>query len=279
MSTTDILSFIIIAVYTLGTICIFGGAMSRRAGLKRVGAIAATIGFGLHSLDLVVVAVANPSLTQGAFHISLLAWAVLAIYFFCWYKLRLFFLALTASPLALLIFVASLAFEGVEVKMPKALSGLFFGLHIGSLFVSMALLAMAAGAALFYLSMEKRIKTKQGLKNYQKDMPSLSTFDRVNHWAVVVGFPLYTVGLVSGFIWARFTWGKFITWDPKEIVAFFIWFLYAFLFHQRLALGWRGRKTATMVLWLFGLMVVSMIVVNLFLPTHHTFTPNQTPIQ
>ena len=87
-------------------------------------------------------------------------------------------------------------------------------------------------------------------------MPSLSTYDKVNYIAVVVGFPLFTLGLMSGFIWAPIAQG--LTGSPKVLYSLFVWFLYALLFYQRTALGYRGRKTAVMAIIIFLISALSM---------------------
>jgi len=136
---------------------------------------------------------------------------------------------------------------------------------------------MAFGAGLAFLYMEKKIKGKERLKALDRDLPSLSAFDRANAIAVALGFPLYTLGLVTGFIWAPSAWNQTFTWDPKEIVALAIWFPFAFLFHQRLAFGWRGRKPAVLAIWVFVLCIVSMVVVNFLVPSHHSFIQPPQP--
>ncbi len=117
------------------------------------------------------------------------------------------FLALTAAPWRSSCSLASLAFTA-KVVLPTALGGPFFALHIGSLFASFALLTLASGAGAWFLNLEKRIKSKAKLTGFQQDMPSLNALDSANHWAVVLGFPLYSLGLVAGFIWGWFTWGR-----------------------------------------------------------------------
>jgi ABC-type transport system involved in cytochrome c biogenesis permease subunit len=53
-----------------------------------------------------------------------------------------------------------------------------------------------------------------------------------------------------------------------------VWFLYALLFHQRVMLGWRGRKTAVLLIWVFAISVVSLVGINFLAPSHHSFKPN-----
>ncbi len=272
MSSLELLRLCVAALYLFGTLLFFAGALSRKDALKRAASWCAIIGFGLHSVSLAldIAGQSFQTLPRG-FYVKFLSWSFLAIFFLVWWRLKLHFLALIASPLALLLFVFSLTLQHKQAVMPESLSGLFFGLHIGSLFFSLALLGMAFGAGIIFLHLNRKIKTKEKLTGFNKDLPALAVFDQVNHWAVLFGFPLFTLGMLSGFIWARFTWGRVLSWDPKEVVSIFIWLFFAVLFHQRLMLGWRGRKPAKMAMWLFIFTVVSLMGVNLFLPTHHSF--------
>lgn len=272
MSSLELLRLSVAALYLVGTLLFFGGVLSRREGLKRAATWCAIIGFGLHSVSLVLDLSSHSfrTLPRG-FYVKLLSWSVLAIFFITWWRLKLEFLALTASPLAFLLFAFSLTLQQKQAVMPESLSGLFFGLHIGSLFFSLALLGMGFGAGIVFLHLDRKIKAKEKLTGFRKDLPALAVFDKVNHWAVLFGFPLFTLGMLSGFVWAPAQWGRVLSWDPKEVISICIWLLYALVFHQRIIVGWRGRKPAKLVIWVFLFTVTSLLVVNLFLPTHHSF--------
>lgn len=274
METLELMRLFVAGLYLVGTLLFFGGVISRREGLKRAAAWCAILGFGLHTMSLVADLAQHSFKTMPrGFYVKLLSWSFLAIFFFLWWRLKLEFLALTASPLALLLLLFSMTLRQQQAVMPEALSGLFFGLHIASLFMSLALLAMAFGSGLVFLHLDRKIKTKEKLTGFRKDLPALGVFDKPNHWAALYGFPLFTLGMLSGFIWARVTWGRVISWDPKELTSVVIWILFALLFHQRVIQGLRGRKPARLAIWLFLIAVVSLVGVNLFLPTHHSFQP------
>jgi len=273
MQATNILFFLVLAGYFLGATLYLLGIVAAKPGLRRLGSLSTVAGFVLHTADLLVLLglKGGTALLSGEFYVSLLAWSLLVIFLFLWWRLRLEMLGLLAAPLALFLFLSSQAVTASRMPLPKLLGGLFFGLHIGALFLAIALLAMACGAGAGYLFLERKIKTKTKVAGFAKTLPSLSTCDAVNRWAVAAGFPLYTVGLLSGFIWADFTWHRIFSFDPKEITAIAIWLLFAFLFHQRMFLGWRGRKTARLAIWVFSLSLVSMLGINFFMPTHHSF--------
>jgi ABC-type transport system involved in cytochrome c biogenesis permease subunit len=275
MNWTHLFDLSIGLFYFLGTLFFLGGALGNNASLKRISACITLAGFGLHSLDLLLKIASSPhfAITQGQFYFSLLAWSFLLIYFILWWRLKLQFLALTAAPLALVLFSSSMVVRTNPLPIPSQLSALWFGLHIAALFLSISLLAMAFGAGLIYLYVDRQIKSKAKPGRFRRDIPALTSFDRVNHWAVIIGFPLFTVGVLAGFLWAGFTWETVFSWDPKEIFSIVIWFIFAYLFHQRIAVGWKGRKPAHLATWLFVLSLVSLIIINLYIPTHHSFHP------
>ncbi|MCI5129056.1 MAG: hypothetical protein D3907_11280 [Candidatus Electrothrix sp. AUS3] len=75
--------------------------------------------------------------------------------------------------------------------------------------------------------------------------PSLDTLDKLNQHCISIGFPLMTVGMLFGYLWAHQIWGgRPWQWNPKIVSAIITWLLYAGLMHQRFTLGWRGRRAA-----------------------------------
>ena len=95
--------------------------------------------------------------------------------------------------------------------------------------------------------------------------------DKINAITTMVGFPLYTLGIVSGLIWAKPVFGGTVTGDPKEVISIVIWLFYSVLFHNRITKGWKGRKPAQLAVFVFILCLFSIIVVNTFMETHHAF--------
>ena len=76
---------------------------------------------------------------------------------------------------------------------------------------------------------------------------------------------MYTLGIVSGLIWAKPVFGGTVTGDPKEVISIVIWLFYSVLFHNRLTKGWKGRKPAQLAVFVFILCLFSIIVVNTFM--------------
>jgi cytochrome c biogenesis factor len=50
----------------------------------------------------------------------------------------------------------------------------------------------------------------------------------------MVGFPLLTIGIITGGLWANHAWGSYWSWDPKESMALVTWLGYAAYIHLRI---------------------------------------------
>lgn len=106
---------------------------------------------------------------------------------------------------------------------------------------------------------------------FAKRLPSLDVLDEVTYRGIAFGFPLLTIGIITGAIWADQAWGRWWGWDPKETWSLITWLFYGAYLHTRLTMGWRGRHSA--VLAVAGLVVVlfTYLGVNLFLSGLHSY--------
>jgi cytochrome c-type biogenesis protein CcsB len=65
------------------------------------------------------------------------------------------------------------------------------------------------------------------------DSQLAETFDDVSYRAIAIGFPLLTIGIITGGLWANHAWGTYWSWDPKESMALVTWLSYAAYIHLR----------------------------------------------
>ncbi len=260
----------IIVCYSLGALGGIFGLSPRCRNLRAPAAWCTAAGFVLHTaLMFALLLVTSLDELSKRDLLQLMAWSLIFVYCVAWWRLRFSLLGLTAAPLALVFYIAAAGAENVQGAVPDMLSRAFFLLHLGVLFLYLALVTLGFGSSVFFLNLHRKLKSKTMFPDTDNAMPALSTVDRVNHWVVMVGFPLYTIGLVSGFAWARAAWGKTLSWDPKEVVSLFIWLFFALIFHQRVALGWQGRRMAVMLICLFVVTVASIVGVNFLMDSHH----------
>ena len=76
-------------------------------------------------------------------------------------------------------------------------------------------------------------------------LAGLEKIDGMLYRTVGVAFPLLSMLLITGAVWANESWGRYLGWDSKEVGALVAWMAYAGFLHTRIAHGWRGRRSAT----------------------------------
>ncbi len=166
--------------------------------------------------------------------------------------------------------VGSAFSPNVVVQLNPVLKSWLFPVHISFAFLGNAAFALSFGAGLMYLVQNRMLKSKRFTGLYQR-LPSLDTLDKVNYTCLSIGFPMMTLGIISGAFWANIAWGTYWSWDPKETWALITWFLYAALLHGRLSVGWRGRRAALFSIIAFLFLLFTFLGVNLLLGGYHTF--------
>ena len=121
-----------------------------------------------------------------------------------------------------------------------------------------------------YLIQERQIKRKT-IGNFFKRLPSLETLDNINHYSLIYGFPLFTLGMITGAVYAQYALGSYWRWDPMEVWSLIIWVAYAVLLHERLAVGWRGRRAAWMSILCFVILIVLFLGSSIWFNSYHSF--------
>ncbi|NLH50910.1 MAG: cytochrome c biogenesis protein CcsA [Myxococcales bacterium] len=102
-------------------------------------------------------------------------------------------------------------------------------------------------------------------------LPSAETLDRLGYKSVMVGFPLMTLVIVTGAIWANKAWGRPWGWDPKETASLVTWIIYLLYLHTRLTAGWTGRRSNLIAIVGFLSVIFTYLGVNLLLSGLHAY--------
>lgn len=95
--------------------------------------------------------------------------------------------------------------------------------------------------------------------------------DNLSYRILGIGFPLLTIGILSGAVWANEAWGSYWSWDPKETWAFATWLVFAIYLHLRISKGWRGKKPAILAALGFVTVWVCFLGVNLLGEGLHSY--------
>lgn len=122
--------------------------------------------------------------------------------------------------------------------------------HVTLILCGIASVCITAGASIFYLIQERKLKRKD-LEGASR-LPALGTLDRMINRAMGLGFVFTTLGVLAGTTWAYVESGTRWLGNGNVQLALFTWFFYLTMIFLRTHQGWRGRKTAFMALGLLG---------------------------
>ncbi len=177
--------------------------------------------------------------------------------------------AFTVFFATILMIIAFFLPSGIH-KLPPALQSFWLPIHVLFSFLGNGMFAIACGVGILYLIQMKFLKRKKLAGLFFK-LPSLETLDNLNYICLTIGFPLLSLGIITGSIWASQAWGSYWSWDPKETWSLITWFVYAALIHGRINSRWRGKKSAIFSIIGFCVVLFTFLGVNLLLPGLHTY--------
>ncbi|MCX7963725.1 MAG: c-type cytochrome biogenesis protein CcsB [Candidatus Sumerlaea chitinivorans] len=138
------------------------------------------------------------------------------------------------------------------------LNSVWLNYHVTSLLISYGAFLLAFVFALLYLVQDARRQPIRAL-------PPKETLDVMIYRCVQVGWPLLTLGIFLGAVWADTAWGRAWSWDPKETWALITWFAYTIYLHLRMILGWTGRRAVVASMVGFAMVLITYFGVS-FLP-------------
>lgn len=188
-----------------------------------------------------------PFANQYEFAISF-AWGMtLAFAWFDW-RYRIQSLALVVLPVVLaMLLYATTQNADPSPLIPALQNSPLLTLHVLTAALSYGAACVSFGAAVLYL-----------IKPHVKwHLPSFEKLDEVGYRGVVATFPLITIMIILGALWADTAWGRYWGWDPKETAAFVTWLIYAAYLHARVVRDWRGKRAAWLLVLGFAAVLFS----------------------
>lgn len=265
-------SVITTLLYAVGTVGYLIYVIRTEKAIHRIAYGFLLAGFLIHTLELAMLVsqIRQMPVTTLPQTFSLFAWAIVGSYLAFQLKFNIRILGTFVSPLAVVFMLLSSAIPGRVIPNSKLFKSFWLTLHVATMFIGMAIFALAFCAGIMYLLQERQIKGKSFGLLYRR-LPSLEVLDSLNYVCLTVGFPLITIGLISGFVYAGAVWQSFWHWDPKEILSVVTWLIYAVLLHERLAVGWRGRRAAIMAIVGFSAILITFVGTSIILKVHHSF--------
>lgn len=202
------------------------------------------------------------------------------------YLTSLTFLGSIVSPIALFVVgFATLSLpDGMQKAAPlvPALKSNWLMMHVSIMMISYSTLVVGSLLSIVFLiltrgksvlltgssigsfniqsssSQSTTLKTVTTV-DYERDflgerLNLLQSLDNLSYRTIGLGFPLLTIGIISGAVWANEAWGSYWSWDPKETWALITWMVFAAYLHTRISQSWKGKGPA--ILASIGFVVV-----------------------
>lgn len=216
------------------------------------------------SLSLLLRGIATghaPFANQYEFALSF-AWGMVVAHVYFEWRYRLRTLAVFVLPLvfAMLLYASTLSYEANPL-VPALQNSPLLTMHVFTAAVGYGTAAVSFGAAVMYL-LAPRISWS--------GWPKQELLDEVGYKAVIATFPLLTIMLILGSIWANIAWGRYWSWDPKETAALVTWFIYGAYLHARVTRDWRGGRAAWLLILGFAAILFTYFG-NLFFGGMHAY--------
>ena len=181
-------------------------------------------------------------------------------------------------PVVLLMFLAGTVLYSRAQPLVPALQSYWLAIHVTLVAVGEGAFMTSAVLTVLFLLKQRhdRLAAVEGyrpgaLGNLAARLPSHQTLDKSAYRIVAFAFPLYTVAIICGAIWAEAAWGRYWGWDPKETWAFIVWVVYACYLHARATAGWKGRAAAWVNLLGFGAITFNFLIVNIVVSGLHSY--------
>ena len=167
-------------------------------------------------------------------------WGIMACYvYFEWrYKVRSLGIFATLVAAGMLWYAYTVPSE-VQPLVPALQNNLLLSIHVAVAIVAYGTFALAFGTALLFL-----VQTDDHIEW----LPSQALLDEIGYKAVILGFPMMALVIILGALWADVAWGTYWSWDPKETASLVTWLIYGGYLHARTMRGWRGTRSAVLLL-------------------------------
>jgi cytochrome c-type biogenesis protein CcsB len=234
------------------------------------GFVIETAALGVRWYESYAMGIGRIPLTNLYESLVFFAWTVAIIYLILERKFRLRIMGAFVAPFPFIIMAyASLTSKEIRPLIP-ALQSNWLTYHVITCFIGYAAFAVSFGLSILYL-MKIRAEQNQKTGPFWGFIPDSPTLDEVSYKTIAIGFPLMTIGIVTGAFWANVAWGSYWSWDPKETWSLIVWLIYAAYLHARITRGWRGKKSAVLSIVGFAATLFCYLGVNLILAGLHSY--------
>lgn len=242
----------------------------------KIGTFATLFGFIANTVVLAArwLETGHPPFVNGFEYLVSFTWGISLVYLFAEHRYKFRLMGTFVMPLCWLllsyIVVAMPESQRHAENLMPALQSNWLHIHVATAIISYSAFAISFGTSIMYL-IKNNLEKTNSRSDLNKRLPSLETLDDIGYKFIAIGFPLLSIVIISGAIWAEFAWGRYWSWDPKETWSLITWLVYAAYLHARFTYGWKGNKAAWMSILGFAFVLFTFFGVNYLLSGIHSY--------
>jgi len=189
-------------------------------------------------------------------------WGMLLAYVYFEHRYHVRTIALLILPITAAILLYAMTVGDTAIPLVPALqNNLLLTVHVVFAIISYGAFSVSFAASALYLLQRKGARA---------GLPKPELLDEISYRAVIIGFPLDTMMVILGAVWADVAWGTYWSWDPKETASLLTWLIYGAYLHARVAHGWRGNRAAWLLMLGFAAVMFTFFG-NLFFTGLHSY--------
>lgn len=256
-----------LVVYFVSALVSHFGVVTRKDRAASLGLALTVLGAVLHAAVIIQrwVVSGQPPMVQ-LYDLTLMySWLIIVVALVLSVRFSVMWLRSVTAAIGALA-LAGMSFMDASVKpLVPALQSNWLTIHVATSFVSYAGLTVSFILAVAFLVGQARKSAPDPSGKLTEQYESLV------YKCVLFGFPLLTVAIVTGAVWAKSAWGTYWSWDPKEVWSLITWLIYAIYLHVRLRPKWRGKRAIILNMVGFAAMLFTWFGVNYLLSGLHSY--------
>jgi cytochrome c-type biogenesis protein CcsB len=171
---------------------------------------------------------------------------------------------LTAGLAAGLVGFALSLDDRVDPLVPALQQPILLTVHVGSAALAYAVAGIAFVAALAEIA---QAHARDGIPG----VPSAAALRTIGHRAVLLAFPILTLAIVLGSVWANLAWRSYWSNDPKELAAAATWLVFGAYLHVAGRRDRWGGLAAWLIVLGFAGVLFTYIGAGLFIIGEHGY--------
>lgn len=275
--TTNLLFFVTAALYVAASVLFLRFLVRGKGDVGTLGPRLVLLGAAFHAGYIVQASLVQKVCPVEGIHfpMSVASMLMCVAYVIARRRLRVEVAGAFVAPLALASLMAS-RFVGKDSS--EGVKSFILPFHVTLNLFGVALFGLAFSAAALYLVQERLVKQKK-IDGVSRRLPPLDALDRAEHRFLLAGFPLLTIGIITGTVWAKRVEAGAMSDILRMVFGYVTWLVIAGVLFLRAAAGWRGRRAAygTIAGFTFAVLVL-VVYLTRKEPPHTAALPHTTGV-